>query len=174
MNNKPEKIALKEGVKFTITAAITDAAVFNHYILKEYAPRVQGSLAFSKNPAKHTLENCLYDELSGWLDMPTITGLAILDIQATSDGFKNTVIHQDPKICLSDIVDLLYNICKLNSVCKNNSTVCSVDKQHLQELKDKAKIILQIIDKVNLNGETLNKKSGPKMGNSVCQRTLSN
>lgn len=167
MNNKPERIALKEGVKFTITAAITDAAVFNHYILKEYAPRSQGILAFSKNPAKHTLENCLYDELAGWMDMPTITGLAILDIQAEPNAFKDTVIASDPKICLSDMVDLLYNICKLNSVCKNNSELCSVNKQHLQELKEKAQWILQNIDKVVVNGETPTKKSSSKMGNSL-------
>jgi len=167
MSNKPERITLKEGLKFTITAAITDVAIFNHYILKEYAPRVQGSIAISKSPAKHILENCLYDEIAGWLDMPTITGLSILSIEAGPSAFKNTIIKQDPKISFSSIVDLLYNICKINSTCKTDSKLCSVDTQQLQEIKDKAKWIIEHIDEVVVDADTSEKRSIPKMGSSI-------
>lgn len=173
MSDKPERMTLKEGLKFTITAAITDAAVFNHYVLKEYAPRVQGSLAMSKNPAKHTLENCLYDEIAGWLDMPTVTGLSILNIEAESSAFKNTIIKQEPRISFSAIVDLLYNISKLSSTCKANSSICSVDAQQLQELKDKAKWILQHVDKVVVDGDAPEKRSIPKVGSGVLEGAVS-
>lgn len=175
MNKAIEKLTLKEGLKFTITAAITDAATFNHYVLKEYAPRAQGNLALSKNPAKHTLENCLYDEISGWLDMPSTTGISILNIEADASAFQNTIISEDPKISFSDIVALLYNVCKLNSTCKPNSRLCQVDSEQLQELKEKAKQILQHLDKAGFYVDAPKKKSIPtKVGSGVFEGPLSN
>lgn len=174
MNQPIEKLTLKEGLKFTITAAITDVAIFNHYVLKEYAPRAQGNLALSKNPAKHTLENCLYDEISGWLDMPTITGISVLNIEADASAFPNPTISEDPKISFSDIVALLYNVCKLNSICKKNSKLCQVDSEQLQELKEKAKQILQHLDKAAVNVNAPKKKSThTKMGSGVFEGSLS-
>ena len=53
----PKRMYLREGLEFNIRVSITDVASFNHYVLKEYAPRCQGTLSISKSPAKHTLEN---------------------------------------------------------------------------------------------------------------------
>ena len=41
ITNSPLRVPLKAGLVFNITATISDAAIFNHYVLKEYAPRVQ-------------------------------------------------------------------------------------------------------------------------------------
>lgn len=173
--DKPEKqpvrIPLKEGLKFTITAAITNASVFNHYILKEYAPRVQGNLALSKSPAKHTLENCVYDEIAGWLDSPSVTGLAILNVEAEASAFKNTILNPDPKVSFSDIVDLLYNVCQLGTQGNVIPDSCNVDEEHLQNIRTKAKLILQHLDKVVPH--EANKEPTAKVGSGLRKGAVS-
>jgi len=166
INDKPERMPLKDTLKFTIQIAITDASIFNHYILKEYAPRCQGPLAISKSPAKHTLENCLYDEICGWLDAPSITGISILDIQASSSAFKNEILNNDPKIYFREIVDLLYDICKLQVSGKQESSNILVDKVRFEHIKEKCKTILKNVDRVEFNG-TEPAKISKQMGSSL-------
>lgn len=167
----PERVPLKDGLKFTITAAVTNASVFNHYVLKEYAPKVQGPLALSKSPAKHTLQNCLYDEIAGWLDSPSVTGISILDVQAQDLAYKNKILNTDPKISFSDIVDLLYNVCQLGMQDRNKSPSCNVDEEQLQEIRQKAKHILQNLDKVVTDDAT--KEPISKVGSGLRQRAVS-
>lgn len=167
----PERITLKDGLKFTITATVSNASVFNHYVLKEYAPKVQGPLAISKSPAKHTLQNCLYDEIAGWLDSPSITGISILDVQTEDLAYKNKVLNPDPKISFSDIVDLLYNVCQLGMQDRNKSPSCNVDEEQLQNIRQKAKHILQNLDKVVTDDAT--KEPISKVGSGLRQRAIS-
>lgn len=143
METEPVRISLKNGIKFNITAAVTDASVFHHYILKEYAPAVQGVFASSKNPAKHTLENCLYDEIAGWLDTPTITGLTILNIEVDGLAFKNVTLNHEPKISFSEVVDLLYNTYKLLSTADTRGGRCSLDQARVDEVRAKIKYLIQ-------------------------------
>jgi hypothetical protein len=169
--NAPERVSLKDGLKFTITATVTNASTFNHYVLKEYAPKVQGALAISKSPAKHTLQNCLYDEIAGWLDSPSVTGISILDVEVSDFAFKNKILNSDPKIVFSDIVELLYNVCQLGMQDRNKSPSCNVDEEQLQEIRQKAKYILQNIDKVVNDG--LSKEPISKVGAGLRQRAIS-
>jgi hypothetical protein len=166
----PERVSLKDGLKFTITATVSNASIFNHYVLKEYAPRVQGVLALSKSPAKHTLENCLYDEIAGWLDSPSITGISILDVQVDNFAYKNKVLNPDTKISFSDIVDLLYNVCQLGMQDRNKSPSCNVDEEQLQDIRQKAKYILQNLDKVVTDEAT--KEPISKVGSGLRQRAV--
>lgn len=170
MSEVPERIPLKDGLKFTITATVTNASTFNHYVLKEYAPKVQGPLALSKSPAKHNLQNCLYDEIAGWLDSPTITGISILDVQVNDSAFKNKTLNVDPKIMFSDIIDLLYNVCQLGMQDRNKSPSCNVDEEQLQDIREKAKHILQHIDKVVNDGPS--KEPISKVGAGLRQRAV--
>jgi hypothetical protein len=171
MSDNPERVSLKDGLKFTITAAVTNASTFNHYVLKEYAPKVQGVLAISKSPAKHTLQNCLYDEIAGWLDSPSITGISILDVEVSDPAFKNKTLNADPKIMFSDIIDLLYNVCQLGVQDRNKSPSCNVDEEQLQDIRQKAKYILQNIDKVVTHGGS--KEPISEVGSGLRQRTIS-
>jgi hypothetical protein len=149
----PQRVLLRDALEFTIRAAITDVSVFNHYILKEYAPKCQGPLAISKNPAKHTLENCVYDEICGWLDAPTVTGISILDIHLGPSAFKNQILSNDPKkIYFREIVDLMYDVCKLQVSAKQQGRNVLVDKIRLEQLKERCKTILKNIDGVEFNG----------------------
>lgn len=150
--NTPLRVPLKAGLVFNITATISDAAIFNHYVLKEYAPRVQGSLAFSKNPAKHTLENCLYDEISGWLDAPTVTGISIVNIDLVLPTVEELTLNEEPKISFSEIVDFLYNMYKvLNSGAVEAGSRKSFKEAQVVELKDKIKWILKNTSLVDFN-----------------------
>jgi hypothetical protein len=148
---KPERIPLRDSLSFTIQAAITDSAMFYNYIIKEYAPKCQGPLSFSKSPAKHTLENCLYDELSGWLDSPTTTGISILSIELGSPAFTNEILNEDPRINFREFIDLLYDICKLEASSKKNLNFVMVNKARLEGLKQRSKWLLQHVDKVKFD-----------------------
>jgi len=169
---KPERIPLRDSLSFTIQAAITDAAMFNNYILKEYAPKCQGPLGLSKSPAKHTLENCLYDELSGWLDSPTITGISILSIELGPPAFKNSVVNDDPRINFREFVDLVYAICKLTTSAKKNSNFVLVDRERLEELKQRCKWLLQHVAKVEFDEPEYGKTSR-QVGNSLREKRIS-
>jgi hypothetical protein len=158
-DDRPERVPLKDALEFTIRAAITDASVFNHYILKEYAPRCQGPLAISKSPAKHTLENCVYDEICGWLDAPSITGISILDIHVGPPAFRNEILSSDPKVHFREIVDLMYDMCKLQVSAKQQGSNVLVDKIRLEQLKERCKTILKNVDRIEFNGTEPQKTS---------------
>lgn len=151
ITNSPLRVPLKAGLVFNITATISDAAIFNHYVLKEYAPRVQGSLAFSKNPAKHTLENCLYDEISGWLDAPTVTGISIVNIDLVLPTVEEPTLNEEPKISFSEIVDFLYNMYKVLNSGAVEAGRKSFKEVQVVELKDKIKWILKNTGLVDFN-----------------------
>lgn len=148
MTSRPERVPLRDSLSFMISAAITDAAVFNHYVLKEYAPRCQGPLGISKNPAKHTIENCLYDEICGWLDAPSVTGISILDITVGDPAFQNQVLSDDPRINFREVVDLLYDVCKLQASSRGEGALASVDRVRLEQLKERCRWLLKNIQKV--------------------------
>ena len=166
MATTPIRVSLKNGIKFNITATITDASVFHHYILKEYAPASQNSFASSKNPAKHTLENCLYDEIAGWLDAPTITGLSILDIEVDGFAFKNVTLNQDPKVTFSEVLDLLYNTYKLLSTADTKGNRCVLDNARATEIKDKLRYLLQHTAEITFDEP--NKPETSAVGPSLC------
>lgn len=161
MTSRPERIPLRDSLSFMISAAITDAAVFNHYVLKEYAPRCQGTLGISKNPAKHTLENCLYDEICGWLDAPSVTGISILDINVGDPAFKNQVLSDDPRVNFREVVDLMYDVCKLQASSRGDGACVSVDRIRLEQLKERCRWLLKNIDKVAPNEQGAVKETRP-------------
>jgi hypothetical protein len=160
MSLKPERVTLRDSLAFTIHATITDAAVFNHYILKEYAPRCQGVLSQSRSPAKHTIENCLYDEMCGWLDAPAITGISVLDIRMGDSAFINHSLSDDPRINFREIVDLLYDVCKLQASARGEGSTVSVDKVRLEQLKERCRWLLKNVDKVGSNEPATAKAPG--------------
>lgn len=171
MNDVPERISLKDGLTFNITVAITDAAIFNHYVLKEYAPRAQGPLAISKSPAKHTLENCIYDECSGWLDNPSMTGLSVLQVNLTNPAFKNHTLNDEPKVSFSEIIDLMYDVVKLETWAKKHGAYLIVDKERLQQISEKCQMLLKHVDKVDVH-EPTSKKNSKQVGTSLRERRV--
>jgi|LakMenEpi13Jul12_1017406.scaffolds.fasta_scaffold00752_2 hypothetical protein len=170
-DSKPERIPLRDSLAFTIKAAITDASAFSQYVLKEYAPKCQGPLAISKSPAKHTLENCLYDEICGWLDTPTITGVSILSIEVGPPAFKNHILNEEPRVNFREFIDLGYDICKLETSAKKNSNFVLVDRERLEQLKQRAKWLLEHADKVEFH-ESKPQKTSRQVGNSLRERRL--
>ena len=168
----PEKVSLKNFIELNIRAAITDASTFNHFILKEYAPKCQGTLSSSKNPAKHTVENCIYDELCGWLDAPTVTGISILNIKISNAALPNALIKEEPKIDFREIVDLLYDMCKLAVSAKESGDYLAVNASRLNSIKDKCKYLLSNIDSVEIDG-LQPQKSSDQVGVGVRKRRVS-
>ena len=163
---RPERVPLRESIGFTIKVAVTDASVFNHYILKEYAPRCQGVLGISKSPAKHTLENCLYDEICGWLDSPTVTGISILSVKIEDPVFKNEILVDEPRINFREIVDLMYDICKLEASASKDERKATVDRVRFKQLKERCKWLLDNVDKVDFD-DSDPKKTSESMGASL-------
>ena len=170
-DTSPERVSLKNFIEFNIRAAITDASTFNHYILKEYAPKCQGTLSTSKHPGKHIVENCIYDELCGWLDAPTVTGISILDIKVNTNALSNSLIKEDPKIDFREIVDLLYDMCKLAVSAKESGTYLAVNAVKLNSIKDKCKYLLSNIDSVEIDG-LQPQKSSDQVGVGVRKRRV--
>lgn len=167
----PQRVSLRDSLTFNITVTITDAAVFNHYVLKEYAPRCQGPLAISKSPAKHTLENSIYDECAGWLDNPSVTGLTVLNVEMTNPAFKNHTLNEDPKINFREILDLMYDIVKLETSAKKHGAYLIVDKERLEQLSEKCRMLLKHVDKVELN-ESNSKKNSQQVGTGLRKRRV--
>lgn len=171
-NTKPERIPLRDSLAFTIKAAITDASAFSQYVLKEHAPKCQGPLAISKSPAKHTLENCLYDEICGWLDTPTTTGISILSIEVGPPVFKNAILNEEPRVNFREFLDLGYDICKLQVSAKTDLNHVLVDRERLEQLKQRAKWLLEHADKVEFD-EPSPQKTSRQVGDSLRERRVS-
>jgi hypothetical protein len=143
MPDEPERIALKDGIGFTIDGAITSAAAFNHYVLKEYAPKCQGRMALGRNPARHNLENCLFDELAGWLDSPSVTGLSILGVRVGSKPYEDEDLCLEPRISMSGIFDIMYDVCRMGAGAEVEGGQATVDAARLAELQEKCKLVLK-------------------------------
>jgi len=75
-----KRVNLANGTIVNIKLVVDDLTAFNRYVIKEHGSPLQGDDVFGKKPASDCVANCLYDELSGWLDNPNILGLTILDI----------------------------------------------------------------------------------------------
>ena len=167
MPDEPERIPLKDGVGFTIQGAITNAAAFNHYVLKEHAPRCQGKMALGKSPAKHNLENCIFDEVAGWLDSPSVTGLSILSVSVGSKPFEDFDLCLEPKVSMSSILDILYDVCRMEAGADVENGVAAVDAVRLAELCDKCKIVLKNSGNVVLDEKEARQESESQMGASL-------
>ena len=167
----PERISLRDGITFNIIASITDVSVFNHYVLKEYAPKCQGPLAISKYPAKHTLENCIYDECCGWLDNPSITGLSILNVELTNPAFKNYTLNDEPRVTLREMLDAMYDIVKIETSAKKHGAYLIVEKERLQQLSEKCRLLLKHVDKVDVH-DSSSKKNSKQVGTGLRERRM--
>ena len=75
-----KRVDLSNGTIINIKLVVDDLTSFNRYIIKEHGNPLQGDDVFGKKPASDCVANCLYDEISGWLDNPNILGLTVLDI----------------------------------------------------------------------------------------------
>lgn len=173
----PKRIYLREGLEFNIRVAVTDVAAFSHYVLKEYAPRCQGVLGISKSPAKHTLENCIYDEICGWLDEPTLTGLSVLEISTKDKPFSNPVVAGsmagDGKIHFHEIVDLLYDVCKMgkSGVRKNEFVMLEADRLH--QTMERCKEVLRSVGKLKVNVSEAKKARTDSVGPGLREKRVS-
>lgn len=173
----PKRMYLREGLEFNIRVAITDVASFNHYVLKEYAPRCQGALSISKSPAKHTLENCIYDELCGWLDEPTLTGLSVLEISAKDKPFSDPIVAGsmagDGKIHFHEIVDLLYDVCKMAKSGVRKNEFIMLDAGRLNQTVDRCKEVLRSVGKSKINVSEAKKTRTDSVGPSLREKRVS-
>jgi len=164
MSEGLQRIPLKNGVGFTIHGAITNAAAFGHYVLKEHAPRCQGKMALGKSPARHNLENCIFDEVAGWLDAPSVTGLSILEVKVESSAFNDLEVCEEPQVLLSDILDILYDVCRMGVGARIDEEVASVDAGRLLEIIARCKLVLKNSEHVTANEKEAKQNPKSKMG----------
>ena len=101
-----KRVNLSNGTVINIRLAVDDLTAFNRYIIKEHGSPLQGEDVFGKNPAADCVANCLYDELSGWLDNPNILGLTGLDILFDENKIEEENI-QSTVVNTSDLVKFL-------------------------------------------------------------------
>jgi hypothetical protein len=85
-----DRVDITNGTLINLKLIIDDVASFNRYVIKEHGNAMQGEDVFGKLPATNCVVNCLYDELSGWLDNPSILGLTVLGI-----SFNKNKIEED-------------------------------------------------------------------------------
>lgn len=102
-----KRVNLSNGTVINIRLAVDDLTAFNRYIIKEHGSPLQGEDVFGKNPAADCVANCLYDELSGWLDNPSILGLTVLDILFDENKIEEEENTQSTVVNTSDLVKFL-------------------------------------------------------------------
>jgi len=152
-----ERVILKPGLTVNVKLVITDVPLFTRYVMKEHAPRAHGQLAFGKTPAKCHVINAIYDEMAGWLDAPTITGLSVTNISIVPPECENKVLDDVQRIAFSDIVDILYEAYKM--------ALADEDNERAQELKTRIRQVLISLRGVNFDGAK--QQSSTAVGNSV-------
>ena len=88
-----DRTPVRNGTVMNISIVIDDLASFNRYVIKEHACSLQANHVAGDNPAESCIVNCLYDELSGWLDNPSMLGFSILSIAVANDKIKDENIE---------------------------------------------------------------------------------
>ena len=133
-----KRVTLTNGTIINIKLVVDDLTSFNRYIIKEHGNPLQGDDVFGKNPATDCVANCIYDEISGWLDNPSILGLTVLDILFDENKIKEENIQQTT-VNTFDLVKFLGEV-----AAKDHKIEEAPNGTHIQltALREKARILL--------------------------------
>jgi hypothetical protein len=105
-----------------------------------------GEDVFGKNPIANNVANCLYDELSGWLDNPNMLGLTILDISFGENRIDEEILEiSDENTAVSTNV---FNLIKFIGEIAAKDHLAEADSEdgaiaQLEVIKEKARAFLK-------------------------------
>lgn len=139
------RVNISNGTLINLKLVVDDATSFNRYVIKEHGSNLQGDDVFGKAPTEDCAANCIYDELSGWLDNPNMLGFTILDI--TFD--KGRINGEDVEISIdSDTVTTnIFNLIKLvGDIASKDHTIEGASngaEVQLRNLREKARLLLK-------------------------------
>jgi hypothetical protein len=139
------RINLSNGTLINLKLVIDDIAAFNRYIIKEHGNTLQGEDVFGKLPTVNCVANCVYDELSGWLDNPNILGLTVLDIVFDQNKIEeeNIELSTETTTATASTFDLIKLVGEIAS--KDHEIPSSPEGAELQlrNLQERARKLLQ-------------------------------
>lgn len=134
-----KRIGLSNGTLINISLVIDDLTSFNRYVIKEHGSLLQGDDVFGSRPAADCVANCIYDELSGWLDNPNILGLTVLDITFDENKIEENGIELTA-VSTSDLIKLLGEVASKDHKIEEAPNGAEVQ---LQALREKARDLLK-------------------------------
>ena len=143
-------ISLSNGTIVNLKLVIDDIASFNRYILKEHGNSLQGDDVFGKSPAQDCVANCIYDELSGWLDNPNMLGFTVLDIAFDENKIKEESVELSTEDSTSIVstFDLVKFIGEIASKDHEAEQTSYGAEEKLSLLREKARALLQNLAQV--------------------------
>ena len=151
LKNDPRKrVALTNGTLVNLQLVISDIASFNRYVIREHGSTMQGEDIFGKSPVASNVANCVYDELSGWLDNPNILGLTILGISFDENKIEEETINVSTKDV--PMTTNLFNLIKLigELASKDHTVESKLDGAEIQltTLREKARTLLKNLPQI--------------------------
>jgi hypothetical protein len=143
-------ISLSNGTIVNLQLVIDDIASFNRYVLKEHGNSMQGDDVFGKTPAQDCVANCLYDELSGWLDNPSMLGFTVLDITFDQNKINEESVELSTEgtksiVSTFDLVKFIGEIASKDHSLENGP---NGSQKRLLHLREKARALLQNLAQV--------------------------
>jgi len=143
-----KRITLTNGSIINLQLVIDDLAAFNRYVVKEHGNLMQGDDVFGKTPTENCISNCLYDELSGWLDNPNMLGFTILGISFDASKIEEEEVElsTDTKTLKATTFDLLKFV---GSVAMKDHAL--EPEEQLEELREHARDLLATLTQIANN-----------------------
>jgi len=150
ISNSRKYINITNGTIVNLKLVIDDVASFNRYIIKEHGNSLQGEDIFGKTPAIDCVANCIYDELSGWLDNPGMLGFTVLDITFDENKIKEESVELSAASITTvastfDLIKLIGEIASKNHEIESASNGAELQ---LINLREKARKLLKELARV--------------------------
>jgi|6_EtaG_2_1085325.scaffolds.fasta_scaffold45816_3 hypothetical protein len=140
-----DKVDISNGTIIDIQIVIDDLASFNRYIVREHACKLQAPHSSGSNPSESCITNCIYDELSGWLDNPCLLGFSILGINVSKDKIKEEQVQLELKDDVFEVstFELVKFIGELAGKDHEVERGASGSERKLQSIRQKARDLLK-------------------------------
>ncbi len=151
-NDSRKRVNLTNGTLVNLQLVISDIASFNRYVIREHGSTMQGEDIFGKSPVASNVANCVYDELSGWLDNPNILGLTILGISFDENKIEEEAINVSTEEEDVPVTTNLFNVIKLiGELASKDHTVEATlggAEAQLTALREKARTLLKNLPQI--------------------------
>tara|TARA_Y100000034_G_C6899045_1_gene415168 strand:+ start:2306 stop:2800 length:495 start_codon:yes stop_codon:yes gene_type:complete len=149
---KDDKVEVVNGTIVDIQVGIADLAAFNRYVIREHSYKLQSPLNSGNKFSESCVTNCIYDELSGWLDNPCLLGFTILDINVSRDKIKEEQVQLNLngntfEVGTFELIKFIGGLAGKEHENTDDVKVSSEDK--LQAIRQKARDLLKNLVRIN-------------------------
>ena len=144
-------VEISNGTIIDIQVVVDDLASFNRYVVREHAYKLQAPHTGGNTPSESCIVNCLYDELSGWLDNPCLLGFSILGISVNKDKIKEEHVQLELKdntseVSTFELVKFIGELAGKDHEVENNK-IASEDK--LRSIRQRARDLLKNLVRIS-------------------------